>query len=115
MSWDDNPYSNPENFGLTPVKDVDLAGSYEFDIFAVWTDGKTLYWAKDSGCSCPMPFEDFNGIGDLCVGSVEECLRAIDNWSTGSWYGRTKAQVAPLRDAVREWGAGRALIPEDVA
>lgn len=59
MSWDCNVYSSPSKFGLTPVAEIDYSsGSYEFDLRVVWRkeDG-TLVTARDSGCSCPVPFE----------------------------------------------------------
>ena len=55
-----NIYSNPENFGLTLINEIDFSsGSYEFDITAVWrrnSDGALVY-ADDAGCSCPGWFE----------------------------------------------------------
>lgn len=55
-------YYNPEAFGLEVVATVDWdAGSYEFDYTVVWyhkASGK-YYYADDSGCSCPSPFEAF--------------------------------------------------------
>lgn len=55
-----NIYYNPEAFGLQIIGDVDVAGSYEFDILVVFKDSRTnkIYYATDSGCSCPTPFED---------------------------------------------------------
>lgn len=55
-----NIYYNPQEFGLTVVGEIDDAGSYEFNTIVVWTDGNKFYWAHDSGCSCPTPFEDFD-------------------------------------------------------
>lgn len=81
MSWENNPYYNPESLGLAMVDSIDVAGPWEFDIFAVWTDGSHLYWANDSGCSCPTPFDGINSISDLCVGSLEDCRRAIEEWA----------------------------------
>ena len=60
------------------------AGAYEFDIFAVWTDGRALYWAADSGCSCPTPF-DGTGVSDLGLGRPADCLRALDTWQAERW------------------------------
>jgi hypothetical protein len=53
-----NPYYSPEEVGLSVIGEVDDAGSYEFNTIVAWTDGSKLYWAHDSGCSCPTPFED---------------------------------------------------------
>lgn len=66
MSFDTNPYYNPEATGLTKVAEVDLAEPcYSFDLLAVFADGEGLYLATDSGCSCPTPFEDYNGKADM--------------------------------------------------
>lgn len=52
-------YDAPEDFDLTVVSSADLAGSYEFDKVVVWrtNDGRNLI-GHDSGCSCPIPFEN---------------------------------------------------------
>lgn len=95
-----NVYYDPEAFGLTMVDSLDIAGSYEFDIFAVWTDGKRLYWASDTGCSCPTPFENFHSTADLCTGSKADCLRAIESWADGSYH-YAFSDVMRLRERVR--------------
>lgn len=66
--------------------------SYEFDLFGVFFDPDTKeYWTgRDSGCSCPCPWEDnFNPKTDL-KGPYEftEALRALD----------TMSMEAPRRD-----------------
>lgn len=61
MSYDTNPYYNPNALGLTTVAEIDYSsGSYEFDMRVVWRhrDG-AFYTQRDSGCSCPTPFEDY--------------------------------------------------------
>lgn len=62
-----NPYYNPEAFGLELVAEEDWGGSYEFDIRVVWLHKKSgeLYTARDSGCSCPSPFENYTSLADL--------------------------------------------------
>ena len=57
-----NIYYSPEAYGLTVVADIDKSsGCYEFDTFVVWKDASgRYYWAEDSGCSCPAPFEWVN-------------------------------------------------------
>lgn len=56
-----NIYNDPHDFGLEIFEHIsDDRASYDFDDFCVFRrkeDGK-LFWAKDSGCSCPCPFED---------------------------------------------------------
>lgn len=61
-----NVYSQPEKFGLTILHVADdPEACYSFALLVVWTDadGK-LFYAEDSGCSCPEPFEDA-GLADL--------------------------------------------------
>lgn len=62
-----NPYYNPEACGLKIIRIDERDVSYSFDIVMLWEDLKTgkWYWAHDAGCSCPSPFEDFLGLGDL--------------------------------------------------
>jgi hypothetical protein len=60
-------YYSPEKFGLTNVDEIELDNeSYQFNIRAVWkhVDGR-LYTARDSGCSCPSPFENYTSLDDL--------------------------------------------------
>jgi len=58
---DETPYSHPELFGMETVAVIQWGeASYYFDLTAVLrrlSDG-TLWYASDSGCSCPSPFED---------------------------------------------------------
>lgn len=58
--YEDNPYNYPEKCGLEIVFEVDIGGSYEYDMLVVWKrkDNKSLWYATDSGCSCPSPFVD---------------------------------------------------------
>ena len=54
---------SPEAFGLSVVAEVEYSdGCYQFDTRIVWKDNETgkLYTARDAGCSCPVPFEDYN-------------------------------------------------------
>lgn len=72
MSYTDDDYwtnvsSNPEKYGLTLVGSLDDPWAcYSFDDLCVWSheDGR-VFWATDSGCSCPSPFEDFKSLDDL--------------------------------------------------
>lgn len=52
----------PESSGLEIVASIDEDGlCYEFNTLIVWRHIQTgrLFWAQDSGCSCPIPFEDY--------------------------------------------------------
>jgi hypothetical protein len=61
-------YYQPEKFDLTPVAEIDYSdGNYQFDYRVVWKHEPTdrLLTARDSGCSCPSPFEDYTKLEDL--------------------------------------------------
>lgn len=63
-----NPYYNPEEMGLEIVAQIDYSdGSCQFDYRIVWRHKETgkLFTARDSGCSCPTPFEDFGTVENL--------------------------------------------------
>ncbi len=71
----DDVYSTPDKHGLEMVGDVEWDDeSYEFNMTAVWRDKETgqFYWADDSGCSCPSPFEDYHGRDGLTTGTADE-------------------------------------------
>ena len=62
-----NPYYNPEKCGLKIIFSEDTAGEYEFDITLIVQELSTgrYFLGKDSGCSCPTPFEDFHSLSDF--------------------------------------------------
>lgn len=72
--WYVDPYHSPEKYGLTPLAEVDYSdGNYVFDFRVVWVDDEgTLYTARDSGCSCPSPFEDYKKLDQLDVVDYNE-------------------------------------------
>lgn len=68
MGYYNDPYSSPEKHGLVIVYTMNEPGlSYEFNEVVLWrrTDDGKLFWAHDSGCSCPSPFENYSGVADL--------------------------------------------------
>ncbi|MFJ3084463.1 hypothetical protein ACIPJG_32565 [Streptomyces halstedii] len=83
MSYDTNVYYNPGATGLTTVGEVDTDGGYGFDMLVVWQrdeDG-ALFWATDSGCSCPSPFDACNSPDDLtAITNVREFSSAARGW-----------------------------------
>lgn len=87
-TWNANPYYDPEACGLKMVDSFELRDeSYEFDLVAVWKDEHNqLYWAMDSGCSCPTPFENFHSI---------ESLDKLNNWNYFEETVRGKAVCDP--------------------
>lgn len=60
-------YYSPEDFALEQIAQLDYSsGSYEFDFRVVWKhESGALYTARDSGCSCPSPFEDYTSLEQL--------------------------------------------------
>jgi hypothetical protein len=65
-----NIYYSPEDFKLKTVDVIDFGESYEFDMIVVWrtVEGPVkFYWAQDSGCSCPTPFENHYSVETLEV------------------------------------------------
>jgi hypothetical protein len=67
-------YSSPADYGLTPVAELELDNeSYQFNIRMAWrhADGRLLT-ARDSGCSCPSPFETYTSLEQLDPVNVEE-------------------------------------------
>lgn len=68
MSYDSNVYYHPEKHGLKVVAEIEYSDlSYVFDTRVVWKHmlSGLLYTARDAGCSCPTPFEDYNAVSDL--------------------------------------------------
>lgn len=75
-----NLYYSPERYELKVVAEIDLSdGDYQFDLRVVWRHLPTgrILTGRDSGCSCPAPFEDFRGIDDLEVMNLDEIVREI--------------------------------------
>ena len=81
-------YSFPDHFGLEIVSCIDdPQASYEFDMMMVWRDREgRLFWAADSGCSCPEPFESYESVESLTPLTDEswhEFSQAVMHWC--SW------------------------------
>lgn len=104
-----DPYYDPEHFGLEPVATIDFSdGYYQFDYLAVWREKETgrLFYAEDSGCSCPSPFEGISSIADLTpVGSPDEIYSRVAFRIEDSYYdsekSRLKAELLDLKSKFR--------------
>jgi len=80
-------YYQPEKFDLYPVAEIDYSdGNYQFDLRVVWkhTTGQ-LFTARDSGCSCPSPFEDYTKLTDLDPLDLVALKREIREELTSEW------------------------------
>jgi hypothetical protein len=81
-------YYDPEEFGLVIHGVVEEDESYQFKIVVVWKDvyDPVYYWAADSGCSCPSPFEEYYGKQDLNLfhkGNWNAFVEAVENLNVG--------------------------------
>ena len=79
-----NIYDNPEKFGLEIfVEHDDPNADYSFNKFVIWEheDGR-LFYAQDSGCSCPSPFEDCHKLKDLTELKKENMNEFITSFET---------------------------------
>jgi hypothetical protein len=66
MSYEKNAYYHPEALGLTLVAELEYSDAcYQYDTRVVWEKDGALYTARDSGCSCPTPFENYNSLESL--------------------------------------------------
>lgn len=103
MSYGDpDPYNQPEKFDLQPVAEIDYSdGNYCFDIRVVWRhkSGK-LYTARDSGCSCPSPFESYKKLTDLQDFNAEVLIEEARSEAKGQYY--RGGQVAPFITKINE-------------
>ncbi len=87
-----DPYHSPEKFNLEILAFEDPDADYSFDTLCFWkTPEGLVYSASDSGCSCPSPFEDYEGETQEAVlqkleriGSVSQAEQIFDSWGKGS-------------------------------
>ena len=81
-----NVYYNPEAFGLKVVAEIDYSSQYyEYDTRVVWQhiESGKFYTARDSGCSCPTPFEGCSSIEDLEDFNVEVIVSEVHESGRG--------------------------------
>lgn len=102
-----NVYYDPEKFDLSPVGDIDFSsGSYEFDMTVVWRRGSDglFFYADDSGCSCPAPFESV-GINDLTLAESLAALQSHLESRNQPEYGYDRSgEIVDLLGRAREAG-----------
>lgn len=96
-------YYNPEEYDLEIIRDVDKSsGSYEFDQFVVWRNIKTneFYFATDSGCSCPTPFEN-ESLKTLQKNKFDKHSYSFFETNFDEWANSEFSHLAPIE--VREF------------
>jgi hypothetical protein len=77
-------YYNPEHFNIEIVVSHNKKESYGFDMFVGWRslkDPSLYYWATDSGCSCPSPFENYTSLDQAASGTAHELAAALQKWN----------------------------------
>jgi hypothetical protein len=96
LTGDDDLYSDPGKLGLEILGEAsDESAYYDFDMFVVWRDRRgSLYYATDSGCSCPSPFEGYKKVSDLTKATAAEIHAALDEWARDDAPGRCTTQSA---------------------
>jgi hypothetical protein len=84
----DNIYYYPDKFGLEQVEMIDYSsGDYCFDYRVIWRDKDgRLYTARDSGCSCPTPFERYTSVDALDPYDYESIRREAIEEGKHEWY-----------------------------
>lgn len=83
-----NPYYNPTDLQLDMLAFEDPGSCYSFNTLCFWATNKGhVYIARDSGCSCPIPFEDYCGSDQVEVlkkleriNSIKQAGAAFDSW-----------------------------------
>lgn len=96
-------YSFPEHFGLKIVRSIDDPDAcYDFEMVVVWKheDGR-VFWASDSGCSCPSPFEWATSLDTLSVltdESWKDFELEVSNWLKIDWRDDS---FEPVKQALR--------------
>lgn len=85
-----NPYYYPENLGLKLKSFDDPDALYQYNTICFWITPKGhVYYAEDSGCSCPTPFEEQCSSNDLKefqrtttrVNSMQKALEFFRGWN----------------------------------
>lgn len=75
-----NVYTDPEDFGLAVLGEIDWSdGCYQFDLTVVFHDLAGIYWyAEDSGCSCPSPFDSVGLTGITRITSLAQIQQHLE-------------------------------------
>lgn len=105
MSYDRNIYYYPEAHGLVKVAEHELSEPcYSYDTICVWKNDLGFYLGTDSGCSCPTPFENYNGVSDLTGPlTAEQAVSEAKYIRKNSYYPKyDKAGWKAFKQAIRE-------------
>lgn len=93
-------YYQPSDLDLDAVGEVEWDDeSYQFNLTGVWRHTVTgdLYYADDSGCSCPSPFEDCRTLQDFTrVEKMQDLIEHLADQQGGRTDVEVTRQVASL-------------------
>lgn len=86
----------------------DPEADYSFDILCFWaTSDGYVYSASDSGCSCPKPFEDYEGDNFATIiprldriGHISQAIEVFDAWNNQI---RQYLEPSSSHREIREW------------
>lgn len=84
-----NPYYDADKMGWEVIEFDQPNMYYEFNTLVFWkTKEGIIYTAQSSGCSCPCPFEEYDGKDEISirqklerVGSYEQANSTINSWN----------------------------------
>lgn len=95
LPWHDTGmYDNPQVFDLELIRSVDVAGSYEFDIIAIWKDKDGRYLiGHDTGCSCPVPFENTRVDELVEVKTLADVAAFAREWWPEPYYAKNEIET----------------------
>ena len=99
-----NPYYSPKNLGLEMISFEEPGLSYEYNtaIFVRTQDGR-VFMASDSGCSCPTPFESYEGeTQDEVTQKMERIGNFEDAWQQLRSFGKGYGETPWIDDSDRE-------------
>lgn len=106
-----NPHYDRDKLGWERIEIEYGEHSYEFDTLIFWkTKTSEIYMAHDSGCSCPTPFEEYEGETENeikqkldRVGSMDQAKHEYDSHNV-SEYSRPDLTWGDVRSRLSEWG-----------
>lgn len=98
-----DPYYQPEKFDLTTVAEIDYSdGCYQFDLRVVWRHASgQFYTMRDSGCSCPSPFEDYHSLDQLDILDLAALEAEVQAERTSGYYSHSGSEYQDFLRAVR--------------
>lgn len=99
-----NVYYDPEKNGLEVVAEHNFHDEpYEFDFRVIWKHLATgrYYTARDSGCSCPCPFETYS-VDELEEFSVSALVEEARKEARNTYY--SGHPVVPWINEIRKIG-----------